>query len=290
MRVFVTGASGFVGSRVISFLEKDEVLCLVLDDQDAKKVPGVHHVRGELGRPDLWKAEVERFAPDCCVHLAWEGLPDYSLSRCRANLDSSLRLIEAVADAGVRRIVVAGTCWEYGNASGAVKEDTASNGYGVFAATKHALHTVLESFARDCGLEHRWGRIFFAYGPGQRAASLIPHCHEAFSRGAEPQIRNPGSVQDFVYIDDVARGLVAISRADAGSGVFNIGGGTPAAVAEVVNLIAEHFNVAQPYPTFSHGSGFWADTGKTREATGWNAETSLEDGIRLTLRELDGNS
>jgi nucleoside-diphosphate-sugar epimerase len=146
---------------------------------------------------------------------------------------------------------------------------------------------VLESFARDCGIEYRWARIFFAYGPSQRAASLIPQCHAAYAHGRQPEIRNPGLTQDFIYVDDVAQGIVAITQADAGSGVFNIGSGVPTTVAYVVNRVANHFGAPALFSLLQPESGFWADTSKTTAATGWKAQTSIDDGIAQTLRALD---
>jgi len=287
MRVFLTGATGFLGSRVLSQLQGHEILCLSRSSQNRSEVAHVRPLLGELAQPHKWKAEVERFAPQWCVHLAWEGLPDYSLPQCRANLDASIRLIETLVDVGAERIVMAGTCWEYGSASGAVKEDRPASGCGVFAATKHALRMVLESFARDRGIEYRWARIFFAYGPRQRAASLIPQCHAAYSHGGSPDVRHPGLTQDFIYVDDVAQGIAAITQADAGSGVFNLGSGVPTTVAYVVNRVAKHFGAPPLFSLRQAESGFWADISKTTAATGWKAQTSIDDGITQTLRALD---
>lgn len=287
MRVFLTGATGFLGSRVLSLLEGHELLCLVRNSQHLSKAAHVRPLLGELEQPHRWKAEAERFAPQWCIHLAWEGLPDYSLPQCRANLDASIRLIETLVDVGAERIVMAGTCWEYGSVSGAVKEHRPASDCGVFAATKHALRMVLESFARDRGIEHRWARIFFAYGPSQRAASLIPQCHAAYSLGRQPEIRHPGLTQDFIYVDDVAQGIAAITQADAGSGVFNLGSGVPTTVAYVVNQVASHFGEPPLFSLLQPESGLWADTSKTTAATGWKAQTSIDDGIARTLRALD---
>src|SRR3989338_5412557 len=99
MRVFLTGATGFLGSRVLSKLEGHDLLCLVRNSHHVSKVAHVRPLLGELVQPHKWRAELERFAPQWCIHLAWEGLPDYSLPRCHANLDASIKLIETLVDA-----------------------------------------------------------------------------------------------------------------------------------------------------------------------------------------------
>jgi nucleoside-diphosphate-sugar epimerase len=287
MRIFLTGATGFLGSRVLAFLSGHELLCLSRRSGRRPTLRGVRSISGDLADPTTWQTELQQFAPDCCIHLAWTDLPNYSFSACRANLDSSMRLVETVVTSGATRIIVAGTCWEYGNASGAVKENQPIGDCGVFASTKHALRLMLESFAREAQIEARWVRIFFAYGPHQRISALIPQCHLAYLRGTQPAIRNPEAVQDFVYVDDVARGIVAIAEADAGSGIFNLGSGAPTSVAYVVNQVADHFRVPRPFMLPQSQSGFWADTSKVSAATGWRPQTSIESGIMETLMELD---
>lgn len=284
MRIFLTGATGFVGSHVLQALGEHELLCLTRDPTRLAERQWVRAIRGDLNFPDAWSSELERFKPECCIHLAWEGLPDYSLARCRVNLDAGLRLIEAAARARAGRIVIAGSCWEYGRAEGAVEESQPGLACGVFASTKHALRTLLEAAAREAQFEYRWARIFFVYGRGQRPTSLIPHASARLAAGEVPDIREPAAVQDFVRVDDVARALAAIAEADAPSGVYNVGTGRPTPVAQVVNQIAALHGVKPAYAEHQIGGGFWADTSKTSRLIGWTARISLEDGLADTLR------
>jgi UDP-glucose 4-epimerase len=287
MRIFMTGASGFIGRHMLPLLDRHEVVCLTRHEASLSNLPFVRALAGELGRPEVWRATLEGFAPHCCVHLAWEGLPDYSLARCRANLDAGLRLFEALIAARVERVVVAGTCWEYGAATGAVDEQRRPADCGLFAAAKNALREMLASAARDAKLQYQWARVFFAYGPGQRANSLIPSCHAAFAAGGAPIIRRPRAAQDFIHVDDVAGGLLALVECDIESGVYNLGSGMPTSVAEIANRAAAHFHTAPPFSNVTFDEGLWADTAKMEASTGWRAGTSLQDGLARTLHELD---
>jgi UDP-glucose 4-epimerase len=281
--VLLTGATGFIGSRLLSMLDGHEVLCPSRDPSRLPRRDGVKGIAADLTRDGDWADAIVAFRPEWCFHLAWQGLPDYSLQRCRENLDASLRLLEVASAAGMSKMVVAGSCWEYGDAAGAVSEDRKHGELGKFAATKQALCGAIASVARSTTFEYRWARVFFAYGPGQRSTSLVPHLHRAFADGRPPELRQPAAIQDFVYVDDVAAALMALAVCDAPSGIFNIGSGGPTSVGDVANRTAQCCGAEPPFPVIPEGKGFWADMTKTAASTGWRAQVDIDEGIRRTL-------
>ena len=287
MRVLLTGATGFVGSHVLPLLEGHEVVCCSRDPARLPARSGMQAISADLKTEGDWVRVIAEFRPEWCFHLAWEGLPDYSLERCRANLDASIRLLRCVAQSGVRRVVVAGSCFEYGAVSGAVSEDRTPIESSIFAATKRALLTVLDSVARQSSFEYRWARIFFVYGPRQRQTSLIPHIRAACRAGRAPEVREPAAMQDFVHVEDVAAGLLALAESGGPSGIFNLGTGQAASVAHVANLVAQYYGREPFFGSLPAGSGFWADTSKTSAVTGWRGRIDIRQGIEKTLAELD---
>ncbi len=285
MRVLVTGGRGFLGRSLMPLLAGHDVMSIVRSG--GSDPSGIRTVVGDLSQNGCWQQEIREFAPEWCIHLAWNGLPDYSLSCCRTNLDANVGLLETLASAGVRRLVVAGSCWEYGQAQGAVREDMPAINCGVFASAKHAIRAMVDGVSRDAGFDYRWARIFFVYGPGQRDAALIPHLRSSLSRGSAPSLRAPEAMNDFIHVDDVARGLLMLAECDAPSGIFNLGSGRPTSAGEIANQVASHYGQPPLVPDRDGRTGLWADLSRTTAATGWRPDIDLADGIKMTLREMD---
>ena len=283
MRVFVTGGTGFVGRAVCRQLAlRHELLVLTRSAVDA--IPGTPLV-GDLFVPAGWLDALRRFAPDRCVHLAWQGLPDYSWAASRRNLEAGLALFEAVRETPCSRVVTMGSCWEYGDLQRQVAESVAPGKQGIFAASKTALQSLGSAVLAERGIGMAWLRPFFIYGPGQRSTSLIPSCIEAVAAGRAPALRTPDAVNDFVHVDDVATATVAVVEAAAAEGIYNVGSGTPTRVADVANLVCRLMGRPAAFSDGPAAAGLWADTTRLRCDTGWAPRIALEPGVAALVQE-----
>ena len=282
MRIFITGGTGFIGRPLCDALAGHDLLVLTRKPRGSA-TPAVRFLAGELFETASYEKPLRAFQPDACVHLAWSGLPDYSLPTSRRNFDAGLELFKVLGQIRCPRVVVAGSCWEYGEVHGCVREDQAPGKQALFGAFKQAQQIVGRSFLGGSGSRLVWSRPFFVYGPGQRPASLVPSCISALADGRTPDIRSPEAVNDFIHVDDVARGLSALTTSAAADGTYNLGSGQPIQVRNVVNLVAQLMGHPPVYPPAPAGKGFWADLGRVSRDTGWKASVSLEDGIRQTL-------
>ncbi len=239
--------------------------------------------------PDSYAAELKQFKPECCIHLAWGGLPDYSMENCRLNLIAGIKLFEALGQVGCSKIFGLGTCWEYGKHIGVAKEDNQGIEPNLFATFKTALQMIGQSNFLATESKFIWGRPFFVYGPGQRPASLIPTCYRSLKHGAALKITNPQATNDFIHVADVATAIIALVEANDVAGIYNIGSGHPIAVWEVVNLIAVHMGLPPVYHDHDMPAlppGLFAGIAKAR-LLGWQPDISLRTGIALTLEALD---
>jgi nucleoside-diphosphate-sugar epimerase len=287
-RILLTGGTGFIGRAVVPMLiaEGAEVLALTTKPAEAVERWGIQAV-------DLLKVpekaiigRVEAFAPEALLHLGWSGLPDYSVDTCLANVASSIQVIRMALEGGVSRIVGAGSCWEYGEMQGKLSEHLPSVPTSIFAQSKEILRQLLGSVEQETGTQTRWARIFYAYGPGQREASLIPMTIESWRAGSAPNLRDTQSAIDLIHVEDVASGLVALTLCSGPSGIFNLGSGGATRVSDVVELVRSQISGERDgggIPARIGDGATWADIGAMHRDFGWTPKISLPDGIRMMV-------
>lgn len=289
MRIFLTGASGFLGRHLIPLLNRHDLL-LIGRNKGLNYPSNVSYIQGDLTNGQQWERMVADFSPELCVHLAWMGLPDYSLRMCLLNFEMSVRLFEVMIDIGCRKVFAAGTCWEYGDLQGKVSEKDVPESINLFASFKTGLRLVGESLAASRKIDFIWGRIFFVYGLGQRESSLIPSCYKALKEGRSPNINNPLHVNDFIHVSDAVSAISALIETPNISGVFNIGSGSPSTVGEVVKIIAKRMKSEKLLPKYSDPSeegGMWADRSLIERKTRWKPLIPLASGIDKTITQLE---
>jgi nucleoside-diphosphate-sugar epimerase len=298
MRVFLTGATGFVGRAATLELTRrgHEVLALTRSPEAAAALlPGVQLLGGALAEPEALLAPVSRFAPEALLHLAWEGLPDYSQAVSERNVDLGLAAFALGQQAGARHLVATGSCWEYAARQGMLAEDAPLKWDQPFPAAKNRLreqgHAQTRMNDRDGETAFTWLRLFFVYGPGQRPASLLPSLVAQARGGLAPSLRNPANRNDFIHVDDVALACaLALEKRPAG-GVYNVGSGAPARVADVARMVYTALGREELLADLEAQAraqapteDFWADTTRLAADTGFAPRISLREGVEDMLR------
>ena len=298
MRILITGATGFVGRHVVKVLQNHgyELTLFVRNIGGTSSLKNLDTVfiKGEADNLDAVKTPIQKFNPEVCIHLAWEGIPDFSAKKSKLNLDNSIDFLNFIAkETNCRKIIISGSCFEYGKTEGACKESDNVQTTSFFAWAKQSIYNYTSLLCEQAAIDLIWFRIFYVYGPGQRVGSLIPAIINTFNKRKRPDIMSPQNKNDFVYIEDVARAFQIAAINKISSGIYNLGSGVSTSVYEVCKT-AERLITGQTFMSEQlrntnkkrEITDFWADTGKTKQALDWKVSTPLEEGIKNHILAL----
>lgn len=240
MKILVTGGTGFVGSYLlIELLKAGHEVAAVRRPGSTPAVklevqPGWIEIPfNELSLANL--ADI-----DVIIHLASSGVsPKQStwLELEKVNVLDSLRLMQLACQCGVRRMIVSGTCLEYGLEADAweqISPQATLRPVTPYGASKAAGFLLLNAFARLHSIEFFYGRIFNAFGKGQYEKNLWPSLQKAALEGADFLVKAGNQIRDFISVEEVARCFrVAAERDDLISSqpfIVNVGSGKATSV------------------------------------------------------------
>jgi len=296
MRVLVTGASGFIGLPVVQRLEQQGHTVLAFSRNILKKpaTSFVNWLKADLSSPETYQGVIQTFKPEVLIHLAWQDIPDFSFEKSRNNLSHSLDLLSFVIGLNsCRKILVSGSCFELNRLSGECLETELGTPKDYFTWAKHTLHSWLKVICEKEKINLGWMRIFYVYGPRQRQESLIPSILTHLQNGKLPNLRTPQNANDFVFVDDVAKGFSNAVSNEFPSGIYNLGSGFPTSVLEVCRQ-AERIVLGtdslirqlEEKNELSCNVDFWADCSNANKSLDWIHTTDLGVGIEKTWKWL----
>lgn len=274
MNILVTGATGFIGRYLVQTLldQGHAVTALARDPELAQGLPWFDRVRfvpHDVGQP-LANPRSLLGLSDLVIHLAWSDLTDYrSLAHIERTLPAHYAFLKALVEAGAPRLLVTGTCFEYGLQSGALHEELDCRPTIPYAIAKDTLRRFLEALRQVHPFRLQWARLFYSYGEGQKSNSLLALLDRAIAAG-EPVFNMSGGEQlrDFQPVEYLAAQLALVAQAEGFEGAINICSGTPISVRR---LAEEHIARREacvrlnlgyyPYPAHEP-MAYWGDAGK----------------------------
>lgn len=296
MRVFLTGASGFIGAHVMRLLldRGHSVTALVMPGDPLWRLQDVAGrfaiVEGLLSDVEILRQTLAEFQPEACIHLAWYAEPGKYLHSPEniPSLTASLVLLNELIQVGCRQVVMAGTCAEYDTDYGYLREDTSTRPVTIYAAAKLSCCLLGQQIAAQAKINFAWGRIFYPYGPQEDERRVVPAVIRALQKGKPFPATSGEQVRDYIHVEDVAAAFCALAEKQV-NGVLNISSGVPVTIRQLLETIGNLMGRADLIQFGAQLYRAWeppficGDNRRLREL-GWNPAYGLTQGLEQTIR------
>jgi nucleoside-diphosphate-sugar epimerase len=288
VKVLVTGATGFIGRRLVLRLARENEVVAIARPGSA--LPGgedVEWVEQDLTEPlrrDVFPARV-----DAVIHLAqsrlYKQFPEGAADVFEINVHSTFRLLEYAREVGASRFVFASTGGVYGSSDKAVAETDRLNPLNFYLSSKYGAESLVTSY--DGFLTTVIFRFFFVYGPGQ-TQMMVPTLLGRVLRGEQIVVEgDPGLRMNPIHVDDATRVFEPALRLEQAD-LFNVAGAEAVTLTELVHLMAEvsgreahleHALATQP-------GDLVGDNSKMRTVLGVEPQKSLRDGLTAMVEAM----
>jgi nucleoside-diphosphate-sugar epimerase len=298
----VTGGAGFIGSHMVEALRARGARVRVVDSlitghrANLAHIDDVEFIEGDLADLDVARRAVDGM--DYVLHQA--AIPSVPrsvkdpIASNRANIDATLNVLVAARDAGVKRVVYAGSSSAYGDTPTLPKhEEMAPNPLSPYALQKLVGEQYMTMFTRLYGLETVTIRYFNVFGPRQDPGSaysgVISRFLLALTEGEPPVIFGDGEqTRDFTYVANVVDGVLrAAESSNAAGEVINVATGGRISLNQLLQTLQRLTGDtgAARYEPVRAGDvrDSQADIAKAERLLGYHPLVLLDDGLQRTL-------
>lgn len=302
-KVLVTGAAGFIASRVTAQLLNAGVEVIAIDNfndaydtrlkhlrvKEFEGQNGLQLIEGSIESEDLVNQVFAENEFDCVFNLAARAGVRYSLEDPHVyfstNVTGSLNIVQAMRAHEVKKLVIASTSSLYAGLPMPFKEDLPVNEpLSPYAASKKAAEVLAFTYHHLFDLDVSVLRYFTVYGPASRPDMAVFRFIRWIDEGTPIEMFGDGSqARDFTFVEDIARGTILAAK-PLGYEVINLGGGNqPTSMITLIEGMEKRLGkkaVIENKPFHAADmKDTWADISKAERLLGWKPEVDLEDGL-----------
>lgn len=302
MKILVTGGAGFIGSHLVRHLLAEGAQVVVIDDlstglkQNLPIDDRLTFIEADVDS-DIMEDTVLQGDFDAVVHLAAQTMVNISiddpLNDAKLNITNTVRLLEAVRKAKVKRFVFASTAAAYGNVTEAdlpVRESRTLKPMSFYGLSKVTVEQYLQMYHQCFGLEYVVLRFANVYGERQGdggEGGVISIFAKRIANGQSITIFGDGEqTRDFIYAGDIADGIIKALHTDKPNVTYNLSTQTETSLRQLVNILSEvSGTVIKPkYGPERAGDIYKSMLSNERAkiGLGWADKTDLAEGLRRT--------
>ena len=286
MRVLVTGATGFIGSKLVEHISKDNIVyCISRSKDNIFQRDNVNWVIQDLSKELNYSILPKEL--DAIIHLAqskhYRNFPEKALDIFLVNDYSTVQLLDYGRRIGIRSFVFASSGGVYAHKDGFFLEDDPLNPTTFYLNSKLISEHLVKSYTDFFSTTIL--RYFFVYGEGQKNM-LIPNLINSVKEGRPILIYNEEGIKITpTYIDDAVRataGAISIQENET----INVAGGETISILELSEIIGEVLGkkLVYEYKNDPNAMDFVANIDKMKSVLGVMPEVSIKEGIKRTIK------
>jgi dolichol-phosphate mannosyltransferase len=298
--ILVIGASGFIGANLFHGINqiRNDVYACSRNPQKSWRLAGVANkqlVNLDIIDYEILQRIIKKLKPQTVFNLAAYGAYSRQSNVEKihfTNYIGTLNLLRAVSEYGCTAFVQAGTSSEYGTNCSGPKELSELIPNSDYAVSKVGASYLIKYFGKIHNFPCVNLRMFSVYGPWEERDRFIPSVISHGLRGKYPNLVEKDISRDFVYVDDCTSSIVTAAltacRINPGASI-NIATGIKTTIEDVADLSRKLFNIKEE-PRFSSMpnrkwdlSDWYGDTEEAKKILGWQAVTSFEQGLKLSI-------
>lgn len=234
MRILVTGANGYIGSKVVKQLLDDNNIVIATDFSNENIDKRAKFIMANIfEEKENWFSFFEK--PDICLHLAWRDGFVHNSAKHMLDLSHHYRFITNLIDNGLRIFASMGTMHEIGYFEGKIDENTPCNPLSLYGVSKNALRKAIELYSNEHNCLFMWLRAFYIYGDDEYGNSIFCKIRNAVNEGIKTFPFTSGkNMYDFIHINELAKQISACVQQKKYVGIINVCSGRPVSLAEQV--------------------------------------------------------
>ena len=296
MKIFITGANGFIGSNLTKALVKRQHDVFATSQNNINLLflrESIKFKKCNLDNINSLAVDIIEFKPDVVIHCAWEGGNSYADIYNKKQFDNvkySHTLLEILSKLKNIHFIGIGSASEYGESADVISEDKKEDPSTPYSISKFSFKMLSKHYCLNNNLTWSWVRPFYTYGPNDIITRLIPKTIISCLKGENIELNSCSSIIDYLYIDDFVDGMINIIE-NRFEGVYNICSADKVEIKTIVNSIQKlcqskakiTFNKnldRKNFPDFICGSN-----DKLIQATKfWIPKINMTDGLIKTVK------
>lgn len=297
MRTYIiTGANGFIGSRLVKKVAENTentVVAVVRNyETNTCMFDGIDNIKVVYCSMNEYSAlpqKIDGLNADCFIHLAWNG----STGSARAdyekqllNIKNSIAAYKAAESLGCKRFLCAGTISENIIEQVGMLDSISQN--MIYAQSKKTLYDFLNIFSKQSKMEFVWMQFSNVYGPHNTSGNLISYTFNEIDNDRIPEFGSGEQPYNFIYIDDLVNGIIALSNSKLTKNKYFIGSDEIMLLKDFLIKIPGIINknvqigIGRRNDDGIKYDSKWFDISDLKKDTGFVPEYSFDSGIKNT--------